>query len=314
MLSKLFKKCDKTPALITKPKQSMQQWFYAKFPFFQRKKYTPDLYTIQSLNKDLEGTGFAYDHAQDIFYLVMDPWQREFGYCSLYDDAAVSFSMVMDCEPIRFEYAGKKWLIELWKGQYGMTTGAEIGIYYSKGQELDIPAVFSGIFYESVPNEEMLEMSYVLRKNGQPLFSRSGRHWWLTGFKLGEFSEPEELTMDITIELKDRAMTQAFVSALKKLGYLSFHLDIHDRTVRFSYVQPYSKQSDNRFGPMEWLAQQKNQQFCEAYRFITRGYDTTLEKLLFIKDTAPDLYEQVLSIGKTKQVYAAYDILRKFIN
>ena len=37
--------------------------------------------------------------------------------------------MIIDCEPVRFYYGGKKWLIELWKGQYGMTTGCEIGVY-----------------------------------------------------------------------------------------------------------------------------------------------------------------------------------------
>jgi len=292
---------------------SIRQWFLSHLPL-PKKPYSVDPAAIEEFNRDLAGVGFAYDHVQDIFYSILNPWQRHFGYCSLYDEAAVPLSMVIDSEPIRFYYAGKNWLIELWKGQYGMTTSAEIGIYYSRGQELNIPGLFSGIFYESIPDEEMLNMSFTLKKNGRPLFSRKDRHWWLTGFKLAEFSEPEELSMDITIELKDRAMTKAFVAALKKLGYLNFHLQVRDKTVSFTYIQPYSPQPDNRFGSMEWLAQQKNQQFCEAFLFITRHYDTSLEKLLYVKDTAPDLYRQVISMGKTEQIYAAYEVLQKFIS
>ena len=37
--------------------------------------------------------------------------------------------MIIDCEPICFMYGGKNWMIELWKGQYGLETGGEIGVY-----------------------------------------------------------------------------------------------------------------------------------------------------------------------------------------
>ena len=37
--------------------------------------------------------------------------------------------MVFDCEPLYFSCNGKSYLLELWKGQYGMSTGAGIGFY-----------------------------------------------------------------------------------------------------------------------------------------------------------------------------------------
>ena len=46
-----------------------------------------------------------------------------------YDAAALAMNAIIDCEPIFFDYAGKTWLIELWKGQYGLETGCEIGVY-----------------------------------------------------------------------------------------------------------------------------------------------------------------------------------------
>ena len=59
----------------------------------------------------------------------MYPLQRYFGYAYAYDAAALAMNAIIDCEPIFFDYAGKTWMIELWKGQYGLETGCEIGVY-----------------------------------------------------------------------------------------------------------------------------------------------------------------------------------------
>ena len=80
---------------------------------------------LVDINDDLEPYGFAYDSETDDFYSTMYPWQRQFGYCSLYDEAAPALSLIFDSEPIYFDYKGKHWLIQFWKGQYGVTTGAE---------------------------------------------------------------------------------------------------------------------------------------------------------------------------------------------
>ena len=49
-------------------------------------------------------TGFAYEIKAIIFIPFMNCWQRQVGYCRLYDDAAPLFNMIMDCEPIPFSY------------------------------------------------------------------------------------------------------------------------------------------------------------------------------------------------------------------
>ncbi|HHX56079.1 MAG TPA: DUF4474 domain-containing protein, partial [Clostridiales bacterium] len=79
-----------------------------------------------SINDELKSFGFAYDDKANFFYSILDPWQKDLGYCSLYDEAAPALSMIFDSEPIYFDYNGKHWLIEFWKGQYGITTGGEI--------------------------------------------------------------------------------------------------------------------------------------------------------------------------------------------
>ena len=86
------------------------------------------------------------------------------------------FNMIFDCEPVTFSYAGKRWLIELWKGQYGITTGAEIGVYNTEREDIDTDK-FKGTFYENITNDEMLKLSYILRKNGRAILRRKALHW-----------------------------------------------------------------------------------------------------------------------------------------
>ena len=81
--------------------------------------------------------GFDYNAEKDIFYSAKDAWQKNFGYCHLYDVSAPLFCMIIDTEPIKFYYNNKNWLISFWKGQYGMVTGAEIGIYYTNHMMVD---------------------------------------------------------------------------------------------------------------------------------------------------------------------------------
>lgn len=109
-------------------------------------------------------------------------------------------------------------MIELWKGQYGITTGAEIGIYNTASDDIKTKQ-FTGTYYDCASDDERLDMSFVLRKNGKVLFKRSGIHWWLTGFKLGEFSHLDTLTMDAKIKFPNRTMRDAFVNGLVDIGY-----------------------------------------------------------------------------------------------
>ena len=69
------------------------------------------------LDEAINAAGYSYDSKEDIFYSNIDAWQKNMGYCQLYDEAAAPLGMIIDCEPIHFIYNGKRWLIEFWKGQ-----------------------------------------------------------------------------------------------------------------------------------------------------------------------------------------------------
>ncbi|MBF0361608.1 MAG: DUF4474 domain-containing protein [Oligoflexia bacterium] len=190
-----------------------------------------------NFEKIADVAGFTYDANQDIYVTKVQPLQRYFGYSGMYDNLASTVSMVIDSEPILFNYKGKEYMIELWKGQYGPMTGSEIGIYERYGS-----------VWKCVGDQDMLYMSYSLVKNGIKIFDREGTHWWLTGFKLGVFSNPEELTLEnIVIKFKDVDMLNAFVDGLYRVGYSDefdqIKIDLSSNSVSFRFsntktVQP----------------------------------------------------------------------------
>lgn len=261
----------------------------------------------------IDEAGYSYDPEQDIFYSQMNPWQRKMGYCRLYDEACAPLNMIIDCEPVYFEYGGKRWMIEFWKGQYGMTSGAEMGVYTTKGPDLNIPGLFNGTFYNCASNADRLYMSYSLVKNGELLMTRKGRHWWLTGFKLGEFSEPSELTMYLTVVLKNKEMRNAFIKGLHKAGYTDNDLIVDGNVVGLVFDKPKTPQPLTRVPETDWLIQRKNELLCNKYQEITKGYDKFPDKMKAIREQAPELYDAILNIGKTKPLFNMYEKIKKYL-
>ncbi len=255
------------------------------------------------LDRAIEMAGYAYDPKQDIFYSTMNPWQRDIGYCRLYDELAAPLGMIIDCEPIYFEYLDKKWMIGFWKGQYDLVTGAEIGIY-TKAADINVLTLFSGSYYECVSNTDLLKMSYTVKKNGKTLFTRKGTHWWLTGFKLGEFSEPSELTMDITITLHNVIMRDAFVTGLWNAGYSLNEFTRNGTTVSFTFSNPHTPAPITRTPQTDRIIQRKNQLLCEKYQDITGTSNNIRDKLKVIEELAPEIYAKTIKLGKSKQLFA----------
>lgn len=258
---------------------------------------------LEELNKDLSPFGFAYEPSQDLFYSLMYSWQRNFGYFRLYDEGCAPLSMIIDCEPIYFNYGGMKWLIEFWKGQYGMTTGAEVGIYYTDGPSLNIPGIFNGTFYNCVEDKDRINMAISFKKNGNVLFTRSAYHWWITGFKLAEFSHPSELSMDIMLELYNRNMAEAFVEGLIKAGYKEGEYAIRGQIVYVHFDKPHTKQPLSRNAITEYWMQRNNRSFCDAYNYLTEAYTNTLDKLALVKHDSPNMYKNIMKMGKPLQLY-----------
>jgi len=260
----------------------------------------------KNIHESLNLAGYAYDSKQDIFISTMDAWQKKFGYSRIFDEAAAPLNMIIDCEPIRFNFGGKKWLIEFWKGQYGMTTGCEVGIYTAEDSPTNTFIPTEGIFYNCAEDDDQLYMSLVLRKNERVLFRREGRHWWLTGFIPGEFSEPHELHMEISINFPDKTMCYEFIKSLELVGYSTHNIRVIYTTVWISFRNPFSPQPLTRTPVTDSIVQRKNQYLCARYSELTAGKGNSLDKIIYLWREFPDLYESVLRMGKPLQLFKRY--------
>jgi len=238
--------------------------------------------------------GFGYEQVGDYFYSLRDCWQRECGYCRLYDEGSPTLNMIFDAEPIEFAYDGKRWLIEFWKGQYGITTGAEIGVYRTDKPDIESER-FTGTFYECPTDEELMQMSFTLKRKNKTLLQRAGNAWWLTGFKLGVFSKPEWLTMDIKITFPTTEMAVAFASALVGKGYSEKEYERDGTTVSVEFTKPKSEQSSIILKAQGIIAQAENQSNVKLYNVAVRPYTDTLDALAHIRAIAPKLFDFMLN-------------------
>lgn len=244
---------------------------------------------ITELNEALHLYGFEYNERHDIVQSGMYPWQRKFGYCKLYDDLSHNLNLIFDCEPIYFTYNGKRWLLELWKGQYGITTGAEVGLYNTEEEDVDIQGVFKGPFFECVKDEERIPMAFILEHKGKELFRRKQLHWWLTGFAIGNFAKPKDLVMKVQLTFPTYEMRNAFLKGLKNAGYNLDEVLYNEKTVYFVFIKPKTVQPVH-WKLRVWFIQKQNRFNCWLYRVETINFKVNLNKILFLKNLYPFLF------------------------
>lgn len=265
--------------------------------------------------------GFHYCDFQQVFSSTVDAWQKEFGYCTIFDKAALGFHIVFDYYPIYFVYQGKTWLIEIWKGQYGITTGAEIGIYHADRilhkHELDKAC------FQAASQEEMLYISYDFydisssSKNQQfyqeELLARmSKRHWWLTSFCMGRFSNPAYLSMHITINFPDCTMRDAFLQGLNDSGYNTHAVSIACNRVAFWFHQAPHASKPSWFRRLRIrFAQWMNCFWCRVYLWITKPFCNTIDKLLYLYFYLPFAFRRILLPRKFKSKRASYKCVKR---
>lgn len=194
-------------------------------------QYAIKVVTSTNIVKDLlekqQILSYQYSYEDDYYYTNdKDAWQYNFGYGKLYDIAAPFVLLEYDYIRVFFEYEGKDWMIQLWKGQYGLIFyGSEIGVY-NKPHSDEEDNLFT--FYSCPAKEDWLKMGMTLyhqQLNGEYIreFTREyDDYWWCTGFKDGHLrvEEPaDELRMDSAITLKDEEMTKLFTDGLIECGF-----------------------------------------------------------------------------------------------
>ncbi|MCI8372540.1 MAG: DUF4474 domain-containing protein [Lachnospiraceae bacterium] len=252
----------------------------------------------KKLNTLIKPFGYCYDHCQDIFSSTLHPWQREFGYGWIYDRLAPHAQMVIDCHPVYFNYKGRTWLIEFWKGQYGINTGGEIGIY--KADEIISPSKRKFEIFKAISDRELLMLSMKLKHHGHVIARLSRPHWWLTAFQMGSISKPRDLSMDISITFPDYDMLNAFTDGLEQSEFPPETYFINGLTVSLNFCT-CSTCSCNWFRRC-YLAyvQWKNRCFCRLFLCLTRPFSISMDRILYLYEYAPFAFRKMFTIHSYK--------------
>lgn len=187
-----------------------------------------DRKSLQRMIEHKQVFGYKYSFRDDYYYTNdKNCWQSNYGFAKFYDLVAPYLLLEYDYVRVYFTYENKDWMIQLWKGQYGLLFyGAEQGVY-NKPHSDKAPNIFT--MYNCAGKSDWLDMDMTLYhdKSGNGNYVRElsrdyGKYWWCTGFKEGHLRRQEpasELRTVGTITLKDAEMTRLFTDGLKQLGF-----------------------------------------------------------------------------------------------
>ena len=210
-----------------------------------------------TLSENLSLLSYRQD-SNGVFYVEHTPWQKQFGFNQLYDITSPFLQLVYGTIRIKFQYDyvykldargqpvydaktnklvydldknGKKipkdWLIQMWKGRYGLVMiGAEIGVYTKPSTQK------ANHYYTAIPEEELIFAMDVYQHNFRTdrtvyLFTRGPEtHWWLTGFVPGNYNDnrnnnrgKDEIIMVTNIQFPNKDMLGLFVGEMEKAGF-----------------------------------------------------------------------------------------------
>ena len=149
-------------------------------------------------DKGMIDLGFDFDVQDLVTYGTVNCWQRALGFTVLYDllgNSAPVFNM--STRRFKFDYAGKEWMIQIWKGNYLLVSnGGELGVYNRAPHSI-------GTYYHAASDEEMMPMTMTLLHNGEELFTKGPMlHWWMSAFKVSRaLYQPKDLTLICSIEM-----------------------------------------------------------------------------------------------------------------
>lgn len=271
---------------------------------------TPDALKLERLNSLLLPYGFQYDPMADYFYSTVQCWQREYGYHRLYDSSAAAFGMIFHCEPVYFDYGGRHWLIEFWKGQYGMSAGTEVGIYTADSDSA-LTKEPQDKHYKSIDDSELFPIRINLFHDGELMAIREEKHWWLTAFFLGRYCPPDTLTAKISITFPDYEMCNAYIDGLKRAGYAPSAISRYLRTVAVPFTLPRTRQPVSQRSAAAKIRLCLDRFCCFLYRQLTRGYTCTLDRLEFLSSLSPVLLKLALRFARTRKRYLSHHGYRR---
>lgn len=243
-----------------------------------------------------EPFGYVFHCCCGFFSSTIDAWQKAAGYTWFYDYMAPRFQMVFDALPVYFDYRDKTWLIEFWKGQYGINTGAEIGIYHA--DRLLSEAEYQTALFHAVDEHEMLTCSLQLQETDGQYVQLSEKHWWLTAFVPGIFSRPADLCLKASLHFPSGKMLEAFRCGLCKAGYPAEDITVQGLCLSFSFLRPLPEDYGLLTRFHRRLSQCLNRVYCRLFIWVTKPFVCVEDRILFLYYYLPFAFRRLMRLRR----------------
>ncbi len=194
-------------------------------------EFTINVITSSNFLKDFlveqQVLSYQYSYEDDYYYTNdKEAWQYDFGFGKIYDLVSPYILLEYDYVRVFFIYGDKDWMLQMWKGQYGLIFyGGEVGIY--NRDHVD-DGMNEWTFFNCPAEEDWLDMEMTLwhedlNGNWNREFTREyDKYWWCTGFKNGHLRQEEpadELRMTGRITFLDEEMAKIVADGLIDCGF-----------------------------------------------------------------------------------------------
>jgi hypothetical protein len=179
---------------------------------------------VEIAEKVFENANFLqyyYQPRGQYIYNGKRAFQWMFGFNELYDDFAFVANCYVDTLRCKFTYGCRDWLVQLWKGSYGvcLAVGGEIGVYAKpKGWPVE--------HYAAPLAQDWIGMEMTIYNGERALFTRPfDRYWWCTGYQVGyldSFYEKPRVACAMTgkIQMQNEEMARLLAGCLAEKGFV----------------------------------------------------------------------------------------------
>ncbi len=181
---------------------------------------------LKNLLESNQVLSYQYSYVDDFYYTNdKEAWQHNFGFGKIYDFVSPYLLLEYDYIRVFFTYEDKDWMLQMWKGQYGLVFyGGEIGIYNKPHSDdgIDAWTMFSCPGKSDWLKMEMTLWHEDIKGNWNREFTRAyDYYWWCTGFKNGHLRQEEpadELRLTGRITFKSAEMAALVADGLAECG------------------------------------------------------------------------------------------------
>lgn len=191
----------------------------------------------------------------------------------------------IDVEKVIFTYNKELWLLYFAKGQYGLGSGGEVGLYVLKNNQLEKPRGYDGISL----GMHLLRMDQEICK----IFRNSS---YLHYVKWGRYLEAAELRLIVEVSFNNDDMKKSLVQSLKKSDDYKHRVLQKGNSIFIKFDSPNgfynTKKERSEILKLTKKCQKRNKKNCLFFGVATNNQIHMKDKIAYIKENESELFTE----------------------